>query len=84
VLDEAAVQVEQERRAEHGEDQAARVAEEYVRHDAADEGPGETETDRHRDAHRVRARERKPRERADDQGFDDEHDDEPENHGRLS
>ena len=72
VLDEAAVQVEQQRRADQGEDDPGRVAEEDPRDQAADQVPASPSPIVREDPHRVRPRQGEPRERADDQAREGE------------
>src|SRR3954452_11480043 len=82
-LDEAAIQVEQQDRAEDGEDEAASGADQEPRDHAADQGAAETEAERRVPGHRVGPREREPREAADDEAPDDQAEEE-EKHLRRS
>src|SRR5581483_1184275 len=75
MLHEAAVQIEQQDRAEQGEDEAGGAVPEEAGDEAAEERAAEAEQDRREDAHRVGARQREPREPADDQAFEREDDD---------
>src|SRR5690348_11774200 len=81
-LDEAAIQVEQKDRAEDGEDETARGADQEPRDDAADQGAAEAEAECRVPGHRVGAREREPREAADDEAPDNQTEEEKEHLGR--
>src|SRR6516225_3883424 len=80
MLDEAAVQIEEQRRAEHREDEPGPMTEESPGDHTAGKRAGEAEPDRGEDPHRIRPRQCQPRERADDQPLEDENQDEPEDH----
>src|SRR5436190_21682288 len=79
----AAIQIEQENRAEDGKDQSTRGADQEPRDDAADQGPAEAEAERRVPGHRVRSREREPGEPADDEAPDDQAEEE-EHYGERS